>query len=775
MRTPRRRARQARCSRQAVLCWTEYYNGKWQPTKTSDVNLPTVIGSFDPPGPARSRAVRDLAPDRARPAHGHEPGPRGTAGTRVQHPADALILAITGSRVRAVSAASSCTTRTACRSASTTSAPGTSRRSATAPFPSADLSLARSVIAPILDGPCRTLRQRHVRHQLPARPGQSRDLLQQPPQVQLAAALRRAAARAARRVGRAVPLRGPPAPVLRDDDREAWSRSAVPRLRASFTAARRARSALRDAAARAAPAGAAATPPEVLALSAASRRPGRHAALHRRRHEHQGRPGAAAAPVTYQGQVISPTGSLRDAAAATDRTWSRTSRGSAPSTTPATSQAHPRPDPGAIGIRRSRRPSPTTSRTSSTRSSATSSAAQPDSVAGMLDPDFLGSLHHAYSAADYTLLDSEPVTVTMPDAGIDVVDRGPYANYNWELLYHIPVMIAVHLSNNQRFAEAQKWFHLVFDPTSTDTTCRRRAVLEVVRVPDGTASRTSRADHPAEHPDGQLDPRPGQDQVGRAHRLQRHPGQPVRPARRGPHQAERLPVVRRDEVPGQPHRLGRQPVPRRHHRDAERGHPLLRPGRQHPGPAAAGRCRGRAAPAPRNFVQLKQAGLDRMADALVTLEGPVPVQPRARPRTGRRLRRGRERRAVRHRAVAVLLPSRRTRTCSPTGTPSPTGCSRSATARTSRASSQQLPLFDPPLDPGMLVQAAAAGIDIGSIVSGLNQPVGPVRSPAAHPEGPGDRRRGPLARQRAARPPWRRATPSSSRCCGRATRSSSSR
>jgi hypothetical protein len=41
---------------------------------------------------------------------------------------------------------------------------------------------------------------------------------------------------------------------------------------------------------------------------------------------------------------------------------------------------------------------------------------------------------------------------------------------------------------------------------------------------------------------------------------------------------------------------------------------------------------------------------------------------------------------------------------------------------------QQLPLFDPPLDPGMLVQAAAAGIDIGSIVSGLNQPIGPERS-----------------------------------------------
>src|SRR5260370_5345707 len=29
-------------------------------------------------------------------------------------------------------------------------------------------------------------------------------------------------------------------------------------------------------------------------------------------------------------------------------------------------------------------------------------------------------------------------------------------------------MIAAHLSNNQRFAEAQKWFHYVFDPTNTD-------------------------------------------------------------------------------------------------------------------------------------------------------------------------------------------------------------------------------------------------------------------------------------------------------------------
>lgn len=30
----------------AVLCWSEYYNGKWQPTKTSDINRPTELDSF---------------------------------------------------------------------------------------------------------------------------------------------------------------------------------------------------------------------------------------------------------------------------------------------------------------------------------------------------------------------------------------------------------------------------------------------------------------------------------------------------------------------------------------------------------------------------------------------------------------------------------------------------------------------------------------------------------------------------------------------------------
>ena len=44
----------------------------------------------------------------------------------------------------------------------------------------------------------------------------------------------------------------------------------------------------------------------------------------------------------------------------------------------------------------------------------------------------------------------------------------PYSIYNWELFFHIPLLIANRLSANQRFDEAQKWYHKVYDPTNSD-------------------------------------------------------------------------------------------------------------------------------------------------------------------------------------------------------------------------------------------------------------------------------------------------------------------
>ena len=52
-----------------------------------------------------------------------------------------------------------------------------------------------------------------------------------------------------------------------------------------------------------------------------------------------------------------------------------------------------------------------------------------------------------------------------PVKDLDFTSSGAYAVYNWELFFHVPITIAIHLSKNQRFAEAQRWFHFLFDPT----------------------------------------------------------------------------------------------------------------------------------------------------------------------------------------------------------------------------------------------------------------------------------------------------------------------
>ena len=52
-----------------------------------------------------------------------------------------------------------------------------------------------------------------------------------------------------------------------------------------------------------------------------------------------------------------------------------------------------------------------------------------------------------------------------PVKDLDFSSGGAYSVYNWELFFHVPLTIAMHLSKNQRFAEAQRWFHYLFDPT----------------------------------------------------------------------------------------------------------------------------------------------------------------------------------------------------------------------------------------------------------------------------------------------------------------------
>ena len=57
------------------------------------------------------------------------------------------------------------------------------------------------------------------------------------------------------------------------------------------------------------------------------------------------------------------------------------------------------------------------------------------------------------------------VKTPYPVKDLDFTSSGAYSVYNWELFFHVPITIAINLSKNQRFAEAQHWFHYLFDPT----------------------------------------------------------------------------------------------------------------------------------------------------------------------------------------------------------------------------------------------------------------------------------------------------------------------
>lgn len=56
-------------------------------------------------------------------------------------------------------------------------------------------------------------------------------------------------------------------------------------------------------------------------------------------------------------------------------------------------------------------------------------------------------------------------TLSYPIEDIDFNSDGSYSAYNWDLFFRLPLHIAGSLTKNQRFEEALTWFHYMFNPT----------------------------------------------------------------------------------------------------------------------------------------------------------------------------------------------------------------------------------------------------------------------------------------------------------------------
>jgi hypothetical protein len=358
-----------------------------------------------------------------------------------------------------------------------------------------------------------------------------------------------------------------------------------------------------------------------------------------------------------------------------------------------------------------------------------------DSLPGMLDPAWQESLKtpdprtdpaHDFFHLLYQPQNNRVVQVESFRKELDVTEHGPYANYNWELFFHIPLTIAVHLSKTRRFAEAQRWFHYIFDPTSNDKTVdppRRFWKFLAFRQDkdpkqiDALLALLSKS--PAE-----LSP---DDQELRADILNGYQAilsKPFQPhcVARTRHLAYQYCVVMKylDNLIAWGDDLFQQDTIESINEATQLyvlAANLLGPRPQRIPPSGMVQ--------PNTFAQLKARGLDPMGNALVELEGKFPFNL-GTPSLGG---------STDGQSTGPLFGIGRTLYfCIPRNDKLlsywDTVADRLFKIRHSmniQGVVRPLALFDPPIDPGMLVKATAAGLDLGSIVSGLTQPIGPVR------------------------------------------------
>ncbi|MGJ0506829.1 MAG: hypothetical protein ACR652_06750 [Methylocystis sp.] len=316
---------------------------------------------------------------------------------------------------------------------------------------------------------------------------------------------------------------------------------------------------------------------------------------------------------------------------------------------------------------------------------------------------------------------------TSPIKNIDVDEHGPYANYNWELFFHIPMTVATHLSKTRRFAEAQRWFHFIFDPTSNDQSlpppkrfwnflafrndADPKSIDELLTLLSAQPSALS--------PD---DKKRQADILDGYQAMLNKPFNPHAIARTR-HVAYQYNVVMKylDNLIAWGDDLYQQYTVETINEATllyVLANNILGPRPEKAPPLGVVQSK--------TFAQLKALSLDQMGNAMVELESSFPFNMAA-PNGG----------APGGDAVSGPLfgIGRTLYFCIPPNEKLLSYWDLVADrlfkirhCMDITGVVRPLALFDPPIDPGMLVAAAAAGLDVSSIVSGLNQPIGPVRS-----------------------------------------------
>ena len=303
-----------------------------------------------------------------------------------------------------------------------------------------------------------------------------------------------------------------------------------------------------------------------------------------------------------------------------------------------------------------------------------------------------------------------------PVKDVDFTSGGAYSVYNWELFYHVPISIAIHLSKNQRFEDALRWFHYVFDPTdnSQGPTPERFwrvkpfQYTDVKLIEDILVNLATGAD-------------PGlqQDTINNINAWKDAPFRPHLVARyRQSAYMFKTVMAYLDNLIAWGDSLFRQDTGETIN-EAEQLY-VLAANILGPRPQAVPK---KGAVRPQTYANFKD-DLDAFGNALVEFEGDIPFD--LSPHPGDASGDG-QINALRSIGSALYF-------CIPRNdklmTYWDTVADRLFKIRNSlniQGVFRQLPLFEPPIDPALLARAAAAGLDVAAIVGGLNQPLPLVR------------------------------------------------
>ena len=311
-----------------------------------------------------------------------------------------------------------------------------------------------------------------------------------------------------------------------------------------------------------------------------------------------------------------------------------------------------------------------------------------------------------------THLVSEPRPVKTLQFGTE----GAYAVYNWELFYHVPMTVAIHLSRNGRYEDAQRWFHYVFDPTDNSSEPAPQRFWKVkpfqktdVQMIEDILINLSTGEDPDLLVDTVNSIGAWKDAPFRPHLVARY-----RPSA----YMFKTVMAYLDNLVAWGDALFRQDTAESV--DEARQLYVLAANVLGPRPQEIPRQSFRSA---RTYHGLR-ADLDAMSNAIREVEADLPLDA-APPPNG-----------VSDDAPLGALSSvgGSLYFCVPRNDKLmsywDTVADRLFKIRNSlniQGVFRQLPLFDPPIDPAMLARAAAAGLDVGAVVSGLNQPLPLVR------------------------------------------------